>query len=342
MVFKYPPFNSSNLLMRVARGGPPLRRGAHGSAVGLLQAALVQVGRKLPHSVSAKGIADGYFGSETEGAVLAYQGARPPLQVDGVVGKNTIARLDAELSKAAPATVVPTAKPKPLPSTPEYEVGQGDPPFTPDPGAGQWRSRPAQTTYEVLKYQIMAILPAASAAIGKEAADHMRHYLNGSGRDYRINLEGMPRDVSTAQNRFRHEVSQARKLVEQLPAGTHQIRSKRVNFDYNYKAETKNWFFAIGGYLVWGDGVANVVTSSSGDTYTLDFNYHFFDRYNWDGGKKVELFGVTITDAFMGEFHRQGLAREYNCKAVASRRFQWSKGSQIPSHQYQAPAAGGQ
>jgi hypothetical protein len=44
----------------------------------------------------------------------------------------------------------------------------------------------------------------------------------------------------------------------------------------------------------------------------LEFEYKFFDRYNWDGGKSVTLFGVTITDEFMARFHREGLAKEFD------------------------------
>jgi hypothetical protein len=42
--------------------------------------------------------------------------------------------------------------------------------------------------------------------------------------------------------------------------------------------------------------------------FELDFQYDYFDRYNWDKGKSVDIAGTTITDQFMGEFHRQRLA----------------------------------
>ncbi len=33
---------------------------------------------------------------------------------------------------------------------------------------------------------------------------------------------------------------------------------------------------------------------------------------SWDNGTKVNIGGIEITDEFMGKFHRQGLAKEYN------------------------------
>jgi hypothetical protein len=67
------------------------------------------------------------------------------------------------------------------------------------------------------------------------------------------------------------------------------------------------------------------------------FEYKFYDRYNWDGGKKVDIFGVTITDAFMGEFHRQGMAKEYDCFGSVRRQLSWQHGQPIPRPQLEAP-----
>jgi hypothetical protein len=71
----------------------------------------------------------------------------------------------------------------------------------------------------------------------------------------------------------------------------------------------------------------------SGRLYEVDFEYRFFDRYNWDKGKSVTLAGITITDQFMGEFHRQGLAKEFNCFGSFKRRFTWKKGEAIARSQ---------
>ena len=57
--------------------------------------------------------------------------------------------------------------------------------------------------------------------------------------------------------------------------------------------------------------------------YRLDYEYKVVDRYNWDVGKQVRIFGVTITDKFMGEFHRQGLAREFDMEGSIKVTIEW-------------------
>jgi hypothetical protein len=50
----------------------------------------------------------------------------------------------------------------------------------------------------------------------------------------------------------------------------------------------------------------------------------------------VEIAGITITDQFMGEFHRQGVAQEFDCIGF-KRRFTWTAGTAIPAGQLHVP-----
>jgi hypothetical protein len=72
-----------------------------------------------------------------------------------------------------------------------------------------------------------------------------------------------------------------------------------------------------------GVGGATISNEKIGRHYEVDFEYCVYDRYNWDGGKSVTIMGTTITDDFMGEFHWQGLAREYDCYGSARRQLIW-------------------
>jgi len=328
----YGPFLGVTAFADAARNAPPLRQGAKGPAVALLQGALVDLGYNLPKSVR-NGAPDGAFGFETFTAVKKFQ-TDHKLKEDGVAGAKTITKL-ITLFPAKPSTPPPPASPPPPPRTDHYEIGQRDPSIKPDPGAGIWNSSPKTAVYAALKVSILRILPEASVVIGKDAAKHMAHYMGHSGSDLKIDLEGMLQDVPSARQNLEAEVAQAQEFVELLPVGTHQITSRHAEPGYNYKDENWNWFFAIGGYASWGKGVATVKQTSAGREYELDFEYCFFDRYNWDKGKSVTIFRITVTDEFMAEFHRQGYAREFNCRGSVKRRFTWKQGGRIPAQQFE-------
>jgi hypothetical protein len=207
-----------------------------------------------------------------------------------------------------------------------------------DVGAGAWKSTPTQATYTALAASIVAALPVAYAVIGDDAARHLWHYFLSQGTSYQINLEGMVREGSGAREAYENEVSQAKRFVELLPPGQHEITSRHTQEAYNYEKDTRNWYYAIGGYHAWGKGSATVTDVAGERSCELDFEYKLRDRYNWDGGKQVTIAGIKLTDEFMGEFHRQGLAREFDCVGSFRRRFSWKAGTPIPTHQIQAPA----
>jgi Putative peptidoglycan binding domain len=323
-------------MSQVAKKAALLKPGSKGPAVALLQGALIDLGYKLPRSTKKKGVPDGIFAGETIAAVLAFQTANK-LKADGLAGAQTIAVLDALMVAAAAPSLHAPPVVVPSPSTAEYKLGTDDPTIIPDPGAGIWNSSPTQATYVALGAAIVDILPFAYATVGDDATKHMAHYLGNSGNDYTIDLEGMVAEVPAAHRRYETEVAQAKQFVEMLAPGRYNIASQRVNGSYNRQSENANWYFAVGGYVTWGKGVAVVKDDPAGRQYDVDFEYKFFDRYNWDAGKSVTIGGITVTDAFMGEFHREGIAQEFNCNGIFKRHFTWRKGDAIPSSQLEGP-----
>jgi hypothetical protein len=119
------------------------------------------------------------------------------------------------------------------------------------------------------------------------------------------------------------EFRQAQMFIRTLPAGRHLFTSRNTQGSTNNKEQNADWFFAIGSYSRWGKGEARISVNNFGRHYDVDFEYCISDRYNWDTGKGVTIAGVMITDEFMGEFHRQGLAREFDCRGSVRRRLIW-------------------
>lgn len=229
----------------------------------------------------------------------------------------------------------------------DYKIGTDDPTITPDPGAGPWGSK-SPSAEVIAEYTgittalginvPMRFIPWVGTAsdvsrqtivvaIGDDAVKHMEHYFDNDGKDYTIDLEGMVHEVPSAGEVYKLELSRAITFVQGLTPGTYDITSRKAVNGYNKQGESKNWFFAIGGYSVWGKGKVTVTDKGSGKReYVLEFEYKFFDRYNWDAGKSVTIpyINLRITDHFMGEFHRCGLAKEFNTNGSIKRTIKWT------------------
>jgi len=221
---------------------------------------------------------------------------------------------------------------------PDFVSGSADPTITPDPGAGAFDSESRSLDTTAFQLAFFRFQFEAVVVIGDDAVKHMRHYLGETGADYTIDLEDMLSDVPSAKVLYDRELALAKRYVEGLPVGTHAFTSSRAVNGYNRQGESSNWYFAIGGYSVWSKGTATVGTGSGGGrSYQMTWEYKFFDRYNWDGGKKVTLFGFTITDEFMGRMHREGIAKEFNCYGSVTRSETWGAPVVVPG----APSDGG-
>ena len=348
MPLSYAPFVASDRIHKAAANAPWMSKGETSSGVAILQGALADLGYKLPITFKKTGFPDGIYGAETKSVVYQFQSDQKLAGKDGAAGAETIARLDSLLAarkKPRPFIRIRPLIPK-VPKLPpahtldeRYKIGSSDPSIPRDAGAGVYDSEAMELSMFALAQVITEALPPfGSSAVtfyGVNCAMHLRHYMSASGRPLTIDLEDMVDSGPTPRERFRDEVAQAKAFVEKLGVGTHSITSRKTEDSYNFESESKDWFYAVGGYHTWGKGTATVAAGVDGLEYALDFEYRFFDLYNWDGGKSVPLAGVTITDEFMGTFHRQGLAREFDMRGSIKRTFRWRQGEAIPEEQYE-------
>lgn len=88
-------FSNQKQLADVENGKLYLAAGTQGDGVAQLQLVLRLLGYALPRSIRG-GRPDGIYGAETEGAVRQFQ-AQFALKADGIVGRRTLAALDALL-----------------------------------------------------------------------------------------------------------------------------------------------------------------------------------------------------------------------------------------------------
>lgn len=81
-------------IARASQNNPPLKQGAQGEGVRILQMALIDLGFAMPGSTRKNtALPDGIFGPETTRVVIAFQRLNG-LKPDAIVGTQTLARLD--------------------------------------------------------------------------------------------------------------------------------------------------------------------------------------------------------------------------------------------------------
>lgn len=208
----------------------------------------------------------------------------------------------------------------------DYKIGVDEPKIRYDRGSGHWGSKKLTLKKKLLKKQIKHVLNSVGWGayvkifFGENARNHMRHYFENKGKPYRIEtVEKMVKESASARSRYEQELSLAKRFIERLPDGIHHITSQRASQGYHGRrggrggdGGNRNWHFAVGAYSAWGMGTVEVEPAGGGKRrYTLHYEYKFRDLYNWNKGDHVKIGPVTIRDEDMGEFHRQGLAREF-------------------------------
>jgi len=128
VVLRSPRFRNDSRLQSATNDRPPLRQGERGRAVQTLQQALIDLKFPMPISTRRRGTPDGIYGAETTATVRKFQ-QKYGLKVDGVVGRNTMSRLDRLFTSAPPSPPTPPAPPSPPPlpvppSTPAFRAAR--------------------------------------------------------------------------------------------------------------------------------------------------------------------------------------------------------------------------
>ncbi len=100
MTLASPRFSTNQTLVSAENNNPALRRGSRGEGIRILQKALIDLGYPMPRSVRRHGSPDGIYGKEMIDKVKHFQSSNKPLSRDGVVGGNTLRKLDNLLPTA--------------------------------------------------------------------------------------------------------------------------------------------------------------------------------------------------------------------------------------------------
>ncbi len=211
---------------------------------------------------------------------------------------------------------------------PNYIIGDKPPNTYPDAGAGAYCTAFPTPRLASLKSAILTALNLPHAEVHySNTVKHMRHYMGNGGGDLRVDVRELMGKSLELKLSFEDELFNAKAFCETLSPGVHMITSAECAVG---RFETGDLKFSIGDYKYWGQGKAAVTAvdnRSSRRTGMLEFEYHFYDRYNWDfeDGKEtpMPIVGVPVTDKFMAEFHQKCLAKEYDMRGTISHKVTW-------------------
>lgn len=214
----------------------------------------------------------------------------------------------------------------------EVTPGAGIPGFPPPPaaprtgdGSAMHGSAAAGVGDHVTEATFYRVADGADAIGLSNAARHMRHYLGNSGQTLWVDparmAADMPRHAAILDAAFQRDVvAVARARVAADWTGetmTFRITTPWRSDAYATKADSQDWFFAVGGYSYAHTAAVTVRPDAQGrPVISIEASRHIFDRYNWDEGKAVTIAGVTVNDRQLGRLHEAGLAREYEVRGT--------------------------
>lgn len=202
-----------------------------------------------------------------------------------------------------------------------------------DGGQGPHGSQPTYSRGDDLLFSELVKKAADAAELSgwTHAAKNLRHYLDNSGVESRVDPDEIQRDVPKVQQTTNELVSAEVNRISTHAAsdGTYGVP---VPFQSDWTGvyigpeDSKDWFYAMGGIEQSVTGIATVYppsTPGAEPTVTVDYQTHVFDRYNWDGTKTTTFDipgtdGVTISDERMGSLHTAGLAQEFDISGSGS------------------------
>lgn len=174
------------------------------------------------------------------------------------------------------------------------------------------------------------------------AARHMHHYLDNSGSPLAIDLD----DLQASCSVFADNVQDAQQAAiddalmtldgaDPEQAGSWTFLEKRYTGRQSYftRSASPDWFYAVGGntHTMTGSTIYTPDGDGSGHgTLRFDVEWNLSDRYNWDGGKSVDILGVTVNDEVLGRLHIVGLAREFDMTGTRTDTFTVTYVGQTP------------
>ena len=176
-----------------------------------------------------------------------------------------------------------------------------------------------------------------------DGIDTYHHFLTGNGADHQVSYEAFVRDDAAGQtvlnNAIRDTQRGSEEVYRQMIANDPSLATKPVTFEITGDAisvgdsnkypypDSENWQKAIGAHDIWNSAVVMVTppaTQGGSPTYSMQYNLHAEDRYNFNPGN-VDI-ATGQPDSENGRFEESGLAHQYMNYGSVERNLSWTGG----------------
>ena len=215
MPLKSPRFANNARLQAAADNAPPMKWGEKGQAVKIVQQAYIDLGFAMPISTRKTGQPDGIFGNETYYVTRAFQ-KKHTLGIDGIVGKQTLGKLDELFPKPAPP-------PPPRPSVPpKFEASKKHNGFDPN-ATPPWQMVPVNG-HKVVRLMNANDLDVTSANPAIATVEEINKCFVHGGREFII--RGKLKGTTFI------EVREGAKLWSRLEVAVKNYKPLKVSFHF--------------------------------------------------------------------------------------------------------------
>lgn len=212
---------------------------------------------------------------------------------------------------------------------PDYTLGRALPAPHPAPGAAAWCSAPPTSRLVLYRRALEAALDAEvlTLAPGPQTMGQRRRPPDPAGLDLPVDFGALMARCTQLARQHADELAAARAFAQTLPPGMHDIRAARAAQAGFRQSQDAHQRPALGSGCCWGQGSVAIHADHNGlRHYTLDFRFHFQERYHAAGSQPAGIAGGAATEASTSPFHRPRPVPAQALHGLLRQRLRWIEG----------------
>ena len=181
------------------------------------------------------------------------------------------------------------------------------------------------TEEQLEKVKGQANLITYLSIIYPNASKAMKHFLNGTGENFELDVEKLLKD-EVAKGNMLSDVNKALRAVEEISTEDESIDVYQIEESLHHNL-VEDWKFTLGSYFTSIELYDVEQKTLLGVTYyTAKMKYIVQDFYNWDKNDTNNVSILSVSPADLHQLHVSGEAREFLTYGEIEYEIKWVKG----------------